>query len=177
MARPLDPPPRQLTHGEYRAAPAPERALHFLCPDWTDPRNVGSVFRLADAVGATGLVLGGQTPLPPHPKIARTARATVRTVSWTHVPDCLEWLDDRRDLYVIGLEPTDRSQSLFTFPLPPRPRPLLLVAGNESAGLSPTLLSRCHATVHLPMYGQNSSMNVTTALAAAAYLLRAREAL
>ena len=36
--------------------------------------NVGNIFRLADAVGAEGIVTCGYTAAPPHPKLAKTAR-------------------------------------------------------------------------------------------------------
>lgn len=77
---------------------------------------------------------------------------------------------------MLALEITDASQSLFDFQLPGAAaglpnRPIYLIAGNESAGVSQELLDLCHASVHLPMYGQNTSMNVSVSLGAAVYLL------
>ena len=144
-----------------------------LClPDWTDPRNVGAAFRLADAAGLEEIWLSGETPRPPHPRIRRTARSTESSVPWVgvdHLPDRLEEVK-ATGTRVWALEITDRSESLFTVaaPLPER---LILIAGNESRGVPPEILSRCDRTVHLPMHGQNSSMNVSVALGAAVYLL------
>lgn len=73
----------------------------------------------------------------------------------------------------MALEITDESQSLLEFDLPPisNNRPLYLIAGNEAAGVDQKILDVCDVSVHLPMYGQNTSMNVAVALGAAVYLL------
>ncbi len=77
--------------------------------------------------------------------------------------------------FVLALEVTSQSQSLFDFSLPPAvisgQQPLCLIAGAEAHGVSQELLDHCDASVHLPMYGQNTSMNVSVALGAAIYLL------
>ena len=44
-----------------------------------------------------------------------------------------------------------------------------LVLGAESAGVDQALLDAADATVHIPMRGHNSSMNVANACAIAAY--------
>ena len=52
---------------EQAAARYPPRVeLAFLLQSLEDPLNVGSMFRIADACGARGLVLAGPTPHPPH---------------------------------------------------------------------------------------------------------------
>ena len=85
---------------------------------------------------------------------------------------------------MLALEITDRSESLFDF-VPRSPGfgdsaagsagyDLLLIPGTERTGVRAPLLARCDAAVHLPMYGENTSMNVAVALGAAVYLLLAR---
>ena len=145
--------------------------IRLLLPDWTDPRNVGAAFRLADAAGLAGIVLAGTTPRPPNAKITKTARSTVRSVPYEEVTDAAAYLRARRSAGspVLALEVTDSSQAIFTY-TPPAGE-IILVAGNESTGVSPTLLDLCDRAVHLPMHGQNSSMNVSVALGAAVYLL------
>lgn len=79
--------------------------------------------------------------------------------------------------YVLALEITDQSSSLLDYQLPAEvingQRALCLVPGAEAQGVPQELLDLCDASVHLPMYGQNSSMNVSVALGAAVYLLLA----
>ncbi len=44
-----------------------------------------------------------------------------------------------------------------------------LIVGNESLGVSQTALDKCSTSVHIDMYGNNSSMNVSSALAIVLY--------
>ena len=133
---------------------------------------MGAAFRLADAAGLEQIVLAGSTPQPPHPKIARTARSTVRAMPYFFVGDPLTYVEQEQQAgkLILGLELTTTSTSLFTYRLAPDRR-IILVAGTEVTGISDAMLARCDATVHLPMHGQNTSMNVATALSAAVYLL------
>ncbi|WP_262490474.1 TrmH family RNA methyltransferase [Neolewinella agarilytica] len=152
----------------------------MVCPDWRDPLNVGSVFRLADAAGLSGLVLGGKTPAPPNNKINKTARSTVRSIPYAIAIDTLAWLVAKQQAgaLIIVLEITDQSQSLLSYRLPDHvlngDREVYLIAGSESAGIAPELLAICDQAVHLPMFGQNTSMNVAVAMGAAVYLLLAQ---
>lgn len=167
---------RQLEHHEIITSDK-RHPLRLLCPDWRDPRNVGSAFRLADAAGLAGLLLGGTTPQPPHPKIDKTARSTVRSVSYTYGSDSETLLRSFKEqgAYIIALEITDLSQSLLGYEFPAEvlkaKREVILVTGAEDHGVPPELLALCDESVHLPMFGQNTSMNVAVALGAAVYLL------
>lgn len=152
----------------------------MFCPNWQDPRNVGAAFRLADAAGLAGLVLAGTTPRPPNRRISKTARSTVRTVPFELVEDSLSALADYRaaGALLLALELTDASISLFEYQLPSelpvQQQEIILIPGGEAAGVPEEVLSLCHASVHLPMHGQNTSMNVMVATGAAVYLLLAQ---
>ncbi len=137
---------------------------------------MGAAFRLADACGLAGLVLEKSSPCPPHRKIAKVARATEKVVPWQSVDDLAAFLRARqaKGAYLLALEITDSSQDIFDYRLPTlvnEQRPIYLLAGSESHGVAEVLLQLCDAAVHLPMFGQNSSMNVGLACAAAIYLL------
>lgn len=150
--------------------------IYLVCAHWEDPLNVGAAFRLADACGLAGIVLEHTSPSPPHRKIAKVARATEKAVPWQSVADLVAFLKQQQaeGAYLLALEITDSSQDIFHYSLPPelsKERPIYLLAGSESHGINPELLAICDAAVHLPMYGQNSSMNVGLACGAAVYLL------
>ena len=68
----------------------------------------------------------------------------------------------------MALELSTGSVELGAFDAAPGER-ICLVLGTESAGVSQALLDAAQATVHIPMRGHNSSMNVATACAIAAY--------
>lgn len=149
----------------------------MLCPDWRDPRNVGSAFRLADAAGVSQLILAGSTPLPPNKMVAKTARSTERSVDWRAIDDSVAYLRNAAAAghLVLALELTDASVSLFDYQLPFTPRlgerEIILVPGAETSGVPQPILDVCAGAVYLPMAGRNTSMNVAVALGAAVYLL------
>ena len=49
--------------------------------------------------------------------------------------------------------------------------PIVLIIGNENHGVSDDLLRQSDIVLHIEMYGNNSSMNVTHAAAIALYEL------
>ena len=70
--------------------------------------------------------------------------------------------------YLVALEITSSSKSLNHFSFPTN-QPIALIIGDENFGISESLLKLCDAVVHIPMYGQNSSMNVVQATNIALY--------
>jgi len=64
--------------------------------------------------------------------------------------------------FLIALEITETSKELSTFNLNTN-KPIALILGNESFGVSEAILNKMDAVVHLNMYGNNSSMNVVQA--------------
>lgn len=134
--------------------------------------NVGSMLRTADGAGVRHLYMGGITPPPDHPKVAKTALGAEQSVGWTR---CANGLDtavalQQRGYQVWALEGTPDAQ-----PLPqtavPLDVPILLVVGNEIAGVDPGILAMCDKVVYIPMQGVKQSLNVASAFAVAAYHL------
>lgn len=76
---------------------------------------------------------------------------------------------------LLALELTDESVSLLEYHLPPDvcsgEREVILIPGGEAAGVPAEVLNLCHGSVYLPMFGQNTSMNVAVATGAAVYML------
>jgi tRNA G18 (ribose-2'-O)-methylase SpoU len=144
-------------------------------------RNVGSMFRTADGAGLAHLYLGGVTPSPEHPKLAKTALGAERSVPWSRHPDaCVaaaELCAGGRRLW--ALEGGPRSLSIFdpAVALAAAERraseqPVVLVLGHEVSGVDPRIVDQCERVIHLPMMGIKDSLNVSVALGIAAYVLR-----
>lgn len=56
-----------MQHGDQRVS----FPLYFLVHDLDGPENIGSVFRIADAMGVEKVVLTGDSVVPPNRKYAR----------------------------------------------------------------------------------------------------------
>jgi tRNA G18 (ribose-2'-O)-methylase SpoU len=68
----------------------------------------------------------------------------------------------------IALELTTTSKALEDLDIPEK-RPVALFIGNEKTGISTKVLANIPTHVHIPMQGNNSSMNVTQAAAIGLY--------
>ena len=136
--------------------------------------NVGAMFRTADGAGLRHLHLAGITPTPDHPKVAKTALGAESSVPWTAHANGLEAALELCDLgyHLWALERGPRSISLFEAARSMPAEPVLLVVGNETAGVDPGLLDACERVVAIPMQGVKQSLNVAIAFGIAAYTLR-----
>jgi len=164
-------PNTQLDHRAYQPTGA-KHALCLLAHDVQRPANVGSLFRIADALGVEKLFLTGRSCTPAHPKARKAARTTEQRVPFAQADDPLPVVAalKRARYRIVSLEISSRSIDLAELPVAPGDR-ICLVIGNESAGVSQALLDVSDATVHIPMCGDNSSMNVASACAIATYVI------
>jgi len=161
-------PNRQLDHSSHVGAGP--LALRLLAHDVGLASNVGALFRIADALGVAHLHLSGDSPVPPDPKIRKTSRSAERHVAWSYAPEPLAVAAALKSggWRLVALELSTRSIVLDALALAPGDR-VCLVLGAERHGVCQALLDVADATVHIPMRGHNSSMNVASACAIAAY--------
>jgi 23S rRNA (guanosine2251-2'-O)-methyltransferase len=136
--------------------------------------NVGSIFRTADGAGLRHLHLAGITPTPVHPKVRKTALGAETSIEWTYYRNSLEAVNRLKasGYRIWALENGPRSGSVFD-PAGPGEHfePILLIVGNELAGVDPGLLSVCDRILNLPMLGTKTSLNVVVAFGIAVYQL------
>ena len=126
--------------------------------DIRSPFNVGSVFRTAEAFGVDRVWLSPQTPLPDHPRAARTARGCQNVVPWKQA-SLAEALENGRQPFALetGGTPVDE----FEFPAGG-----IVLLGSEELGLSPSALRITESAggrVSIPMLGNRASLNVAVA--------------
>lgn len=163
----------QLTHNDHKHS-AIKFPLRILANDISDPLNIGSLFRLSDALGVEKLYLCGDSAVPPSAKIKKTSRSTEKYTAFESHPEAeiLVASLKKDGVLIISLEITSSSVSVNSaeFELAIKQnRPVCLVLGAESSGINEALLSLSELTVHIPMYGNNSSMNVISAASIACF--------
>lgn len=159
----------QLGHAEHMPS-GKTYPLSLLALDMTDPANVGGLFRLADALGVRHIYLTGASATPHNSKVRRSARATQQFVSWSYEQEPLDLVKQLKSSghRIVALEITSASIDLRSAPIP-QDAPIVLIVGNENRGISQCLLDESEQTVHIPMMGRNSSMNVVVASAIAVF--------
>jgi len=161
----------QLNHSAHKMS-AEKYSLSLLVHDVTVPMNIGSIFRIADALGVEKIYLTGHSLIPPNSKINKTSRSTEKYVPYIYEKDPIRILQNLKSVgyKIVSLEITTASVAIEKFDAYPDDK-ICLILGSESSGVSQQLLNESDACVHIPMLGNNSSMNVATACAIAVYEL------
>lgn len=156
---------------DFRAQYPSTIELAFLLQDWDDAYNVGGMFRVADGVGASLMVMTGHTPTPPDPMIGVTSLGHHRRIPHRHFKvheDAARFLVEN-GWTLVAVEIAEDSTPYFEYRFPPK---TCLVLGNEVNGVYAGVLKHCAAAVHIPMLGKGRSLNVHVAGAVVAYSAR-----
>lgn len=144
--------------------------IYVILDNVLDTYNIGSVFRLADAIAAKKVYLCGGTETPPNHRIKKASINTTEWVEWQYFEKTEEAIKDLRlkvkDVQIIAIEQSKNSipYDEFTYHLP-----VALIVGHESDGVSKEVLNLCDAIVELPMFGVNISLNVMVSLGIVLY--------
>lgn len=161
----------QLTHNNTHFT-AVKTATVLVCDGVTSPANIGGLFRLCDSFGVEKVYFCGTKIDLSSPRIKRTSRSTHQLVSYTDDLDTLAVLKQlkKQGYTPLALELTTKSQALEDLLIIDK-KPLALFIGNEKTGISAKVLAHIDTHLHIPMQGNNSSMNVTQAAAVGLYAL------
>jgi tRNA G18 (ribose-2'-O)-methylase SpoU len=153
--------------------------IYFVLDTVIDTYNIGSMFRLADAVAAEKLYICGETEYPPNSRIHKAAIGTEEWVPWEKRDSIIDVIEELKSLRPIG--PTARrgvqiisvEQSVNSIPYSLLPAkvgfPCAIVVGNETTGVSQYVLDASDIIVEFPMFGVNKSLNVWGTAAITAY--------
>lgn len=133
-----------------------------------DTYNIGSFFRLGDALAVEKICLCGSVVTPPNIKIHRASIGTWKWVSWQQYQTAIECINElkKSGYQIIACEQTKDSiqyfQAKYKFPV-------AIIAGSESFGISKDVLKLVDEVVEIPMFGINISLNVLVATSVIAF--------
>lgn len=146
--------------------------------------NVGSIFRTADCLGVSKVILVGTTPTPidrfgrKRKDFIKVSLGAEEYVKWEYTTEVLPlWLSKfKKEGYkIIALE--QDSKAIHLTPAPPLAKGrgkgagFVLIVGNEVDGISKSVLNKCDEIIEIPMRGQKESMNVSVATGIALFNL------
>lgn len=165
---------KQLNHQEY-IHPIRKNSVVIVLDNLEHLENIGSTFRLADALGAKGIIIlddndlfNEHKRLSAFKKINKTARSATSFVQFI-IQTTDEFLNEnKKNNTLIALEITNKSKRINDFDFS-KIENMFLIVGNERSGVSDNLLKNTDYSIHINMLGNNSSMNVSNALAIALY--------
>jgi len=135
-----------------------------------DTYNIGSLFRLADAIAAEKVFLCGKMEYPPSSRIHKAAVGTEEWVPWEKTDSALKVVRQlkKRGVQIIAVEQDARSISTKLLPAKVK-FPCAIVVGSETGGMLKTIVKEAEVIVELPMFGVNKSFNVWGSAAVVAY--------
>ncbi len=130
------------------------------------PENIGNIIRLGDNIGCKEIIIVSESENVRNSKIKRTASSSFDSVKWgfctveelkSRIPSDYEW---------IAIETSSDSVNIFKTELPQK---AAFIVGNEISGVDNELLDKCDKIVHIPLNGNNKSLNVSHSLAIALF--------
>lgn len=134
-----------------------DKGLTLYLDNVADPGNVGTLIRVADWFGLSGVVVSPHSADPIGPKALQSAMG-----STFHIPIVVrsfQELSEEMRAQAIGLD----AGGVNLFEDPFDEPPTLLVVGSESHGLSDEVKAGCHSMAAIPGAGRAESLNASVA--------------
>ena len=141
--------PLKRFHRDFRCQHPVEHEVLVILQSVEYPMNVGSIFRIADVVEATELILTGITPTPPNPTIAKVGRQKHESVPWRYEKEAAGPIAQLKQwgyrVYALVLTADSRPYCELDWP-----ERMGLVVGHEDHGIARATLSLCDEAVLSP---------------------------
>lgn len=135
-----------------------------------DPGNLGTIIRTADAAGAKGVILIGETTDPFSPETVRATMGSIFSIPLYRCDEStfLNWSQNLKGT-VVG---THLKGSIDYRTINFKNGPIILLMGNEKQGLPDSLANHCDKLARIPQSGRADSLNLAIATAIMLYEIR-----
>lgn len=148
----------------------------LLLDDVKDHGNIGTIIRTGRAYGINNFIATNKDFDPFFPKTIDASRGTSFKVNFKRYGNSKEAVSSLKEhgYQIIATSPYGESlQSMIDLDK----KPIALVVGNESSGVSDEVLEEANHIVQIPMHTEVESLNVGVATGISIYELRLKEAL
>ena len=158
---------KQLSHSEI-ANNRQKFPITIVCDAIRTPENIGMCFRIAESFGVSKIYLHESSPSMENRIVKKTARNTINQISWENYVNFQTLVQQLKSNgnTIVGIEITDKSIDIQDFDFTNSDK-IVLLLGSERHGIQN--IDLLDASVSIPMYGRNSSMNVIHSLAITLY--------
>lgn len=138
-----------------------ERGILVLLDQLTDPHNIGSIIRTAEALGAAGLVITKSRSTDINSTVIKTssgATAHLRILTISNISNFIEKAK-KIGFWIIGTgERGNAKLSLLK-----EMKPSIIIIGNEGKGIRRLTQEKCDIIAQIPLKGKISSLNASVA--------------
>lgn len=137
-----------------------EAPFFIILDEITDPHNLGSIIRTADAVGAHGVIIPKRRSVHITPVVAKASAGAVEYMPVCKVTNIVNTI---KRLKEEGLWIAAADMDGETFYKQNLTGPLGVVIGSEGFGISRLVKQNCDFIVKMPMIGNVTSLNASVA--------------
>lgn len=146
---------------EDNTVDAKKQPLLLILENLQDPGNLGTIVRMAEGAGVTGIIMSSNTVDIYNPKTIRSTMGSLYRVPVIYVDDICKAVDECKEkgvkVYAAHLRGTDNyNQKDYA-------QPTAFMIGNEGNGLSDRLTQKADELVRIPMQGKVESLNAAIA--------------
>ena len=138
-----------------------------------DPHNLGAIARTMDAAGGHGIIIPERRAAGISPGAIRASAGALMhlpVARVVNIPRTIEYLNTL-GLQTLALAPASviPAQAGTDYTTADLTIPTALIVGSEEKGVSRLALTKCTATISIPMHGQLASLNASVSAAIALY--------
>jgi 23S rRNA (guanosine2251-2'-O)-methyltransferase len=157
---------------------ARNKACVLILENLRSVENTASIFRTAEGLGVSKIILVGTTPGPvdrfgrKRNDFAKVSLGSEEMIEWSYEKEIKKVIEELKDqnFKIIALEQHPNSKKLA--PSHKSLVPFALVVGNEVDGISKEMLEAADEIVEIPMKGGKESLNVSVSTGIALFVLR-----
>ncbi len=152
-----------------RALAASDSPIIVVADGITDPQNLGSIVRSAEALGAQGVVIPQRRAVGITSTVLKVAAGALEHLPVARVVNLSRALGQLKDagFWIYGTT-ADAEQAIYSVDFSDR-RPIVLAIGSEGDGLSLLTQKGCDHLVSIPLTGKTPSLNAANAASMCLY--------
>lgn len=127
----------------------------------TDPQNLGTLLRTAEATGVRLTVIPADRAAQVTPAVVNASAGAVEHLRVSQEVNLARWMGRAKEagFWIVGMD-SDDAQPMFDISMRP---PVVLVVGAEGGGMRRLVRESCDIIVALPMMGRIESLNAAVA--------------
>lgn len=144
-----------------------DRALIIGIENLQDPGNLGTIVRMGEGAGVTGIVMSSQTADIYNPKTIRSTMGSIYRVPFVYAENFVDALKKMQDNGVLVY--AAHLKGRFNYTEPDYTKPVAFLIGNEGNGLTEAATEAADTLIRIPMEGSVESLNAAIACTVLTY--------
>lgn len=138
-----------------------EAPFIVIADEITDPHNLGSLLRTANAAGVHGIIIPKRRSAGLNSVVAKTSAGAVEFTPVAKVSNIGSTIDKlkKENIWVVGAD-MDGDKTIYNQDFSGA---IAIVVGSEGNGISRIVKEKCDFLVQIPMFGEITSLNASVA--------------